>query len=105
MKIEFYHIDAFEIANYEAIWRKLFQKGIETSLVAVPGSENTAEPGWFDFERFKQYCEERSIPFSTKVDPAASLGVTTQNANILRDYRYRVRLMYGPVVYPKAWAL
>jgi glycosyltransferase involved in cell wall biosynthesis len=105
MKIEFYHIDAFEVANYEPIWRKLIAMGVEARMVAVHSNHNTAEPGWFDYDRFSDYCAEREIPFTTEVDPLADIGITTQNADILRDYSYRVRLMYGPVVYPAAWAL
>lgn len=105
MIIDFYHIDAFEVANYEPIWRKLREMGVAANLVAVRGNENAAEAEWFDFERFHTYCTERNMPYSTQVTPHATLGVTTQNANILRDYQYKVRLMYGPVVYPAAWAL
>lgn len=105
MKIEFYHVDAFEVANYEPIWRTLRQMGIDATMVAVPGNNNSSEAGWFDFDRFTAYCTARGIPFNTAPDPDAHVAVTTQNADILRDYNYRVRLMYGPVVYPEAWAL
>lgn len=106
MKIEFYHIDAFEVPNYEPVWRKLRQMGVEANLVAVPDHRNTAAAGWFDFDRFKSYCAEHSLPFTTEPDPTANLAVTTQNATILRDYHCpRVRLMYGPIMYPHAWGL
>lgn len=104
MKIEFYHVDAFELPNYEPIWRKLREKGVEANLVAVPGDLNTAAAGWFDFEKFKTYCVERNIPYVTKIDPNADLAVTTQNAAILKEYACpRVRLMYGPMMYPLVW--
>lgn len=105
MKIEFYHIDAFEVANYEAIWRQLRQMGVDANLVAVHDARNTAAAGWFDFERFSAYCTERSIPFLSQADPGADLGVTTQNAGILSDYSKRVRLMYGPAPYTSGWAM
>lgn len=106
MKIEFYHIDAFEVPIYEPIWRKLKAKGIEAKLVGVPGNENTASAGWFDFERFQSYCKEQAIPFNTTPDPTANLAVTTQNIDILRNYSCpKVRIMYGPILYPKAWGL
>lgn len=105
MKIEFYHVDAFEVANYEPIWRSLKKMGIDANMVGVPGYNNSSVAGWFDFERFSSYCTERGIPFTTSPDPDAHIAVTTQNANILREYRYRVRLMYGPTIFPSAWAL
>lgn len=105
MKIEFYHIDAFETPNYEPIWRALLAKGVDARMVAVPGARNRAEKDWFDYERFQQYCAERNIAYQTKVDPTADMGITTQNADILADYETKVRLMYGPVMYPNAWAL
>jgi len=105
VKIEFYHIDAFEIANYEPIWRQLRDMGVDATLVAVPDRRNTAAPGWFDFPRFKAYCDERDLPFTTETDPTADIGITTQNASILRDYKKRVRLMYGPVLFPSAWGI
>ncbi|WP_394780772.1 glycosyltransferase [Undibacterium sp.] len=105
MKIEFYHVDAFEVANYEPIWQQLIRMGVDARLVAVPGDGNTAGTGWFDFERFAGYCRERGIAYATEVDPSADIGVTTQNAVNVREYQKRVRLMYGPVVFPSAWAL
>lgn len=105
MIIDFYHIDAFEAANYEPIWHKLREMGVEANMVAVPGKQNAAEAGWFDFERFCAYCAERKIAYTTHITPNATLAVTTQNASILQEYSCRVRLMYGPVIYPHAWAL
>lgn len=105
MKIDFYHIDAFEVPNYEPIWRALRDMGVEANLVAVPNEKNVAGK-WFDFDRFQSYCSERGLPFATEREPNADLAVTTQNADILREYRCpRVRMMYGPTVYPKAWGL
>lgn len=105
MKIDFYHIDAFEVANYEPIWRQLREKGVDASLVAVPDSRNTASAGWFNFEQFERYCTDRAIPFSDCVHADADLGVTTQNAAILRDYSKRVRLMYSPAPHTPGWLL
>lgn len=105
MKIEFYHIDAFEVANYEPIWRHLREMGVDASMVAVPDARNTAASGWFDFERFNAYCTERTIPFSTQSDPCADLAVTTQNVGILRDYAKRIRLMYCPTPYTTGWSM
>lgn len=106
MKIEFYHVDAFEVPNYEPIWRWLKKMGVDARLVGAPGDHNTASANWFDFDRFKNYCTEHSLPFTTDADPTANLAITTQNADILRDYHCpRVRLMYGPVMYPLAWGL
>ena len=102
--IEFYHIDAMEAPNYEPIWKALQKLGVDSSLVAVPQSRNSAG-AWFDFERLAAYYRERNIPFSTSPGPS-SIGVTTQNEDILRDYQsLHLRLMYGPVVYPLAWGL
>ena len=106
MKIEFYHIDAFEVPNYEPIWRKLKEMGVDARMVGVPGAKNTAASGWFDFDRFHHYCAERAINYTQEADPTANLALTTQNADILSDYRCpRVRLMYGPILYPAAWGL
>lgn len=105
MKIEFYHIDAFEVPNFEPIWRALREVGVEANLVGVPCERNVAGK-WFDFDRFKQYCDERSLEFTTEMDPNANLAVTTQNADILRQYHCpKTRIMYGPIMYPQAWGL
>lgn len=105
MKIDFYHIDAFEVPNYEPIWRALREMGVEANLVAVPNERNVAGK-WFDFDRFQSYCAERGLLFTTEREPNADLAVTTQNADILREYNCpRIRLMYGPTVYPQAWGL
>ena len=106
MKIEFYHIDAFEVPNYEPIWRRLRELGVDARLVGVPDNQNTAANGWFDFDRFKTYCTERALPFTTQADPTTDIAITTQNEDILRNYPCpHVRVMYGPIVYPAAWGL
>ena len=105
MKIDFYHVDAFETALYEPVWKKLRAMGVDARMVAVPGLNNTAAPGWFDYERCVAYCMRRGIPLHDFADPASVLAVTTQNADILSEYKTRIRLMYGPIVYPKAWGV
>lgn len=105
MRIEFYHIDAFEVPNFEPIWRALKQMGVDARLVGVPPDKNVAG-SWFNFDIFKEYCTERNLPFHTETDWQADLAVTTQNANILERYACpRIRIMYGPIVYPEAWGL
>lgn len=105
MKVDFYHIDAFEVANYEPIWRQLRSMGVDANMVAVQGSSNTAATGWFDFARFESYCQGRGIDYVGNVDPAADIAVTTQNVGVLRDYATRVRLMYGPTPYTTGWSM
>lgn len=106
MKINFYHIDAFEVPNYLPIWKALKNKGVDAHLVGVPGNRNTAEPGWFDFDRFKDYCNAQNLPFITEINTEADIAITTQNASILSDYHnLKIRLMYGPIIYPHAWGL
>ena len=105
MKVEFYHIDAFEAANYEPIWHALRALGVDARMVAVPGAANTADANWFDFDRLAAYYQARSVPFNTVADYDA-VAVTTQNEAIIHPYRTpRIRLMYGPVLYPEAWGL
>lgn len=105
MRIEFYHIDAMEAVHYEPIWRELVRNGVDARMVAVPGQKNTASNGWFDFDTLASYYSNRQIPFFTEVDPSAN-AITTQNSYILREYRgLRIRLMYGPSVYPGAWGV
>jgi O-antigen biosynthesis protein len=106
MKVEFYHIDAFEVPNYEPIWQNLRAMGVDARLVGVPDPYNAAASGWFDFERFKTYCHEHSLAFTTEADSTADIAVTTQNIDILKNYSCpRVRIMYGPIAYPAAWGL
>ncbi len=105
MKIDLYHIDAMEAPHYTPLWRELCRMGVEARLVCVPGNENTAADGWFDFDRTAQAYRERGIPFDTRADPEAHT-VTTQNGEILARHRgLHVRLMYGAVVFPLAWGL
>ncbi len=105
MKIEFYHVDAMEGPNYVPIWKALRDLGVDARLVAVPGEENTAEAGWFDYERLAGEYRQRGISFTELVDPAAH-AITTQNASILQAYRgLHLRLMYGMVIYPHVWGL
>lgn len=103
MRIEFYHIDAFEAPHYEPIWRALQKSGVDARLIAIPDSNNTSSPGWFDFERLKSYYDNRGVPFLTSSDYECS-AITTQNECILGPYKgLHIRLQYGPVVYPDAW--
>ena len=103
MRIEFYHVDAFEAPNYEPIWRALRELGVDARLVAISGSENTTAAGWFDFERLKSYYDNRGIPFLTSTDYECS-AITTQNETVLRHYNsLHIRLSYAPAVYPDSW--
>jgi hypothetical protein len=105
MKVDFYHIDAFEAENYFPIWRELVNRGVNARMVGVPGMQNAASKGWFNHNKFVEYCDREHIPFHADADFSADVGITTQNATILRDYDCKVRLMYGPILYPKAWGL
>lgn len=105
MRIEFYHVDAFEVANYEPIWRALRRLGASAHLIGPPEGQNRAIRGWFDYEAFLRVCSNHGLPFATEADPTA-VGVTTQNSDIVEAYcRPHIRLMYGPVMYPSAWGL
>lgn len=105
MRIDFYHVDAFEVAVYEPIWRALKGMGIDARLVGPPDGVNHAQRGWFDHERLLALCQERGLPLEEKPDYDA-VGVTTQNFEIVSRYKQpRVRLMYGPVMFPEAWGL
>jgi len=105
IKFDFYHIDAFEVANFEPIWRALVNKGVDAVMVAVPDDRNTAARGWFDFDSFSTYCADRNIPYLTSPRDGSIFGITTQNAYILNNYKKRVRLMYGPAPYTPGWAM
>lgn len=105
IKFDFYHIDAFEVANFEPIWRALVNKGVDAVMVAVPDHRNTATRGWFDFDSFSTYCADRNIPYLTSPRHGSIFGITTQNAYILNNYKKRVRLMYGPAPYTPGWAM
>jgi len=105
MRIDFYHVDAFEVATYEPIWRALRSLGVDARLVGPPDGKNRAARGWFDHGAFVEACCGRRLPFETEADPGA-VGVTTQNTEIVAAYRHpHIRLMYGPVMYPSAWGL
>lgn len=105
MRIEFYHVDAFEVANYEPIWRALRRLGAKAWLIGPPDGQNRASRGWFDYEAFIRVCSSHGLPFATEADPTA-VGVTTQNTDIIAPYRRpHIRLMYGPGMYPSAWGL
>jgi malonyl-CoA O-methyltransferase len=96
MRIDFYLIDAMEIENYVPIWRALRSRGVEAELVAVPGRDNTATRGWFDYENAISILETRGLPYTNVPDYGCAAAVTTQFARILALYRrLRLRLMYG----------
>jgi len=105
MKIDFYHVDAFEVANYAPIWTELTKMGVDAKLVAVSGPQNTASKNWFDFDKFLSYCLELKIPFFESVTKDADLGITTQNSYILNEYSKKLRLMYGPTPFPHSWTM
>ncbi len=104
LKIEFHVIDAFEIANYEPIWRSLRQMEVDARIVVVPNEKShLRDKKWFDFDRAVKYIKERNIPLITKADFSA-IGITTQNGEVVEPYKQpHIRLMYGPSVFPTAW--
>jgi SAM-dependent methyltransferase len=103
MRVEFYHIDAMQAPHNEPIWRALCEQGVDARLVAIPGPENAAPAGWFDFDRLKHYYDSRHVPFYTETDYDCS-AVTTGSEPLLRSYRaWHIRLSYGPVLHPDSW--
>ncbi len=105
MKIDFYHVDAFELSVYQPVWQALRSLGADARLVAPRDEKNRARKGWFDHERFVALCREHNLPFVEEPDEDGA-GVTTQNVEVVASYRGpRLRLMYGPVLYPAAWGL
>jgi hypothetical protein len=105
LKLDFYHIDAMEAPNYEPIHRELIKLGVQSRLVAVPGHANTAAGGWFDFERLQTYYEQQGLQYNLN-SHHESPAFTTQNHDFLSPYRnLRLRLLYGPILFPDAWGL
>ena len=105
MNIDFYHIDAFELANYEPVWRTLRAMGVNANIIAINDDTNTGGKHWFDFSTFQSYCHTRCIPFQSHITSEATLAITTQNSYILKQYQTKVRLMYGPVPWLNSWQL
>jgi len=96
MRIDFYHIDGMEVANYVPIWKELRQLGVDAQLVTVPDPDNTASHGWFDFDATTAIYSEMGIPVTTVPDYDCNLAITTQYPRILCPYRgLKMRLMYG----------
>ena len=99
MRVEFYLVDAMEVANFAPILQALRAKGVDARMVAADANINTASSGWFDVQNARDLLAGQGLPFSTAPDYGSEAAVTTQRSVHLRGYRGRkVRLMYtiGP---------
>jgi len=100
LRVEFFLMDAMEVANFAPVCRSLRAKGVDARLIASPRDAHGADENWLDFENAVELLMEQGIPYSTRPDYDCELAVTTQRSLHLNDYRgLKVRLAYTVGLY------
>lgn len=94
--VEFYLIDAFEIAHFEPIYHILRENGIYAIFILEDIDTNTVGK-WFDYHTAKQILEEKELEYKEFCNPNATFAFTTQDSYVLRKYisSKKINLSYG----------
>jgi hypothetical protein len=89
-----------EVATFAPIYHSLIALGVDARMVAVPGDQNRAGKGWFDFGNAIAALDARNITYSLEPDHGSDAAVTTQRSIHLRGYKgRRIRVTYTVGLY------
>jgi malonyl-CoA O-methyltransferase len=95
-RVEFYLCDAMQVSHFAPVLRALRGLGADAVFVSARGDANAASAGWYDADVAESLAKKLGLPVVPLPNPHADIAVTTERAEILRDYRkLRVRMMYG----------
>jgi len=105
VEIDFYHIDAFEVSVFLPIYNALENIGIRSRPILPDDSISTSSYGYLDIDQCKKFYRTHKIKYYSQ--PNYNNAVcTTQGAEFLSLYNHlRIRIPYGPGVYPYGWGL
>ena len=93
--IEFYLVDAFEIAHFESLYRYFRERGMYAIFVAEPPEINVSG-NWFNYDDAIKELEDRELEYVTLCDPNADFAFTTQRAECLVKYKNKkINICYG----------
>jgi len=105
VEIDFYHIDAFEVCIFLPIYKALEDAGVRPRPIIPDDSISTSSPGYLDVKQCKNFYKKHKIKYYT--EPNYDNAVcSTQGTEFLSLYSGpRIRIPYGPGVYPFGWGL
>lgn len=90
VNIEFYLVDAFEIANFLPFYKLFRNAGAHAIFVAEPPAINVAG-NWFDYEKALEILQNECLEYREKCNENAQLAFTTQDAKNLSHYSKRTK--------------
>ena len=93
--VEFYLVDAFEIAHFMPLYHYFRGKEIYAVFVAEPPETNVSGE-WFNYREAIRILEENELEYATECYPDADFAFTTQRAECLAKYHgKKVNICYG----------
>lgn len=104
INVEFYLVDAFEIAHFEPLYELFRVNGINAVFVAEDCFHNTSQ-NWFDYEQAIKILKERNLEYKYRYNEDAHIVFTTQDARILQKYKksIKINMTYGCALYEDAY--
>lgn len=97
IKVEFYLIDAFEIAHFAPFYEFLRAHGVFATFVAEPVDINSSST-WFDYNIAVKELDKRGFEYHTSLNSNADIAFSTQVCRILAKYSketIKINLNYG----------
>lgn len=108
-KVEFYLVDAFEVAHFKPVYELLREKCIYAVFIAENAKFNTTG-SWFDQERAVSYLNSQNLEYKEMADCMADIAFSTQAVRVLKKYSLdttRIIQQYGCSLLRKSfgWSL
>lgn len=102
--VEFYLVDAFEIAHFKPLYELFRIHKINAVFVAENNLNNTAHD-WFDYEEAIKILQEHDLEYRNECNVNAHLVFTTQYASTLKKYKnaVKINMTYGLALYRDAY--
>ncbi len=104
INIEFYLVDAFEIAHFKPLYELFRINKINAVFVAENILNNTTND-WFDYDEALRILQEENLEYRSECNENAQIVFTTQYASVLRKYKnaIKINMTYGMALYKEVF--
>ena len=100
INVEFYLVDAYEIAHFKPLYELLRINKINAVFVAENILNNTTHD-WFDYDEALRILQEENLEYRNECNVNAHIVFTTQYASVLKKYTksIKINMTYGLALY------
>lgn len=104
INVEFYLVDAFEIAHFKPLYELLRINKINAVFVAENILNNTTHD-WFDYDEALRILQEENLEYRNECNVNAHIVFTTQYASVLKKYKnaIKINMTYALALYKESY--